>query len=103
MPFDAHLGWHSQPERSTRQALGLLAAWLACAIFSEDADKNASAVPFLFFGELVEHRNAHVAQPSGADLAMLEPPLREGCEFGITDIRHEWRVVAGTCACGACI
>ena len=78
VPFDAHLGWRSQPERSTRQSLGLLAAWLACAVFSKDADEHASAVPFLCFGERVEHRNALVAQPSGADLAMLEPALREG-------------------------
>ena len=78
VPFDAHLCWRSQPERSMRQALGLLAAWLACGVFSKDADEHASAVPFLCFGERAEHRNALVAQPSGADHAMLEPPLREG-------------------------
>ena len=34
--------------------------------------------PFLCFGERAERRNALVAQPNGADLAMLERPLREG-------------------------
>ena len=71
-----HLCWSSQPERSTRQALGLLAAWLACAVFSEDADEHASAVPFLCFGERAEHRNALVGQPNGADLAMLGAKVR---------------------------
>ena len=58
--------------------LGLLAAWLAGALCSEDADEHASAVPFLCFDERAEHRNALITLQNGADLAMLERPLREG-------------------------
>ena len=60
------VGVRSQNEARVRP-LGLLAAWLACAVFSEDADEHASAVPFLCFGERAENRNALVAQPNGAD------------------------------------
>ena len=71
------VGIRSQDEARGRP-LGLLAAWLACAVFSDDADEHASAVLFLRFGERAEHRNALVAQPNGADIAMLERLLREG-------------------------
>ena len=64
-------GW----KEARGRPLGLLAAWLACAVFSKDA---CPAVPFLCFNERAEHRNALVTQQNGADLAMLERPLREG-------------------------
>ena len=81
VPFDADLCWRSRPEPSTTQTpepFGSVAR--LCCLF-RDADEHAFPVPFLCTGERAEHRNAHVSQPNGADLAMLERPVREDVCF----------------------
>ena len=91
------VGVRSQNEARGRP-LGLLAAWLACAVFSEDADEHSSAVPFLCCGER-------------ADLLLNQTARTSPCWNGLCARvrvwnhrhRHEWRVAAGRCAWGACM
>ena len=67
--------------RNQNEARGRpLAFWQrgSFVLYFRGCKEHASAVPFLCFGERAEHRNDLVAQPNGADIAMLERPLREG-------------------------
>ena len=64
--------------------LGLVAAWLACAGFSDDADEYASAVPLLCFIE----RTSRTSGPFGWSAERRTSPRWNGVCTRVTDWRQ---------------